>query len=374
MEELINSLISNNENTGKYKFIIYSTYDKDAEEQSKKYRHTTFRYIKNLTQYAKIKYLVYCFFRKIFNKRILRLNDFDYSIYKYIQKDVSDLVIVEGGAFIHEYKTLSDLIGHKKMVLHIHAVFEAPAGADQIFGHAIAISNYVKSVWQMKSNMDVFVLRNCYLEKNFTFQNMEHIASVIKKTQLGFHSDDAVFLYVGRIIEVKGVYEFCNAILHCSNEKIKACIVGSSNYKDGRDTEYFQKIQKLSKESNGKIIMTGFIPNDQLFDVYQAVDVQVVPSIWEEGAGMVTIEGMANGLPLIVTDSGGIHEYANPEGTIVVHRSNLENELIDAMQYLMDPVIRMQMGAKNRVYAQQFNSVNYYKNFSTIVDEIMESE
>lgn len=45
---------------------------------------------------------------------------------------------------------------------------------------------------------------------------------------------------------------------------------------------------------------------------------QVVPSIWQEGAGLVAVEGMAAGLPLIITQSGGMVEYVNSDAAIQV--------------------------------------------------------
>lgn len=49
-------------------------------------------------------------------------------------------------------------------------------------------------------------------------------------------------------------------------------------------------------------------------------DVQVVCSICEEAAGLVAIEGMMSGLPLIITDSGGLPEYVGENAYAVLKR------------------------------------------------------
>src|SRR5690606_19821726 len=43
-------------------------------------------------------------------------------------------------------------------------------------------------------------------------------------------------------------------------------------------------------------------------DFYTAIDVLVVPSLWEEPLGMVAVEGLANNLPVIASNRGGLRE------------------------------------------------------------------
>jgi len=43
-------------------------------------------------------------------------------------------------------------------------------------------------------------------------------------------------------------------------------------------------------------------------DFYKTIDVLVVPSIWEEPLGMVAVEGLANNLPVIASNRGGLRE------------------------------------------------------------------
>ena len=69
-----------------------------------------------------------------------------------------------------------------------------------------------------------------------------------------------------------------------------------------------------------QVIHVGYINNDELYKYYQIADMQAVPSMWEEAAGLVAIEGMASGLPLVVTRSGGMVEYVDEKCALTVDK------------------------------------------------------
>jgi glycosyltransferase involved in cell wall biosynthesis len=65
-----------------------------------------------------------------------------------------------------------------------------------------------------------------------------------------------------------------------------------------------------------KVHFAGFIPEDQLPQYYQMADLFVLPTKELEGFGLVTLEAMASGLPVIGTPVGGTKEILgkfNPE-------------------------------------------------------------
>jgi glycosyltransferase involved in cell wall biosynthesis len=69
-------------------------------------------------------------------------------------------------------------------------------------------------------------------------------------------------------------------------------------------------LAKLSRRLNldQHINYTGFIPEDALPEYYQAADIFVLPTIELEGFGLVTLEALASGTPVLGTPVGGTQE------------------------------------------------------------------
>lgn len=64
--------------------------------------------------------------------------------------------------------------------------------------------------------------------------------------------------------------------------------------------------------------LAGFIPEAQLAQYYQAADLVVMPSLQLEGFGLVTVEAMACGTPVLGTPVGAIPEILNQVDPILV--------------------------------------------------------
>ena len=63
-----------------------------------------------------------------------------------------------------------------------------------------------------------------------------------------------------------------------------------------------------AKRGAARVRFLGRVDDDALIDVYRAADVSVVPSRAWEGFGLVTLESLACGTPVLVSDEGGLPE------------------------------------------------------------------
>jgi glycosyltransferase involved in cell wall biosynthesis len=64
-----------------------------------------------------------------------------------------------------------------------------------------------------------------------------------------------------------------------------------------------------------RIIFTGFVPDPELVELYNAAQAAVLPSL-EEGFGLPAVEAMACGTPLICSDRGSLPEVVGPAGRL----------------------------------------------------------
>ena len=178
--------------------------------------------------------------------------------------------------------------------------------------------------------------------------------------------DDSLnFLFVGRIYEGKGLKELVCAFNELSKKHrdIKLNIVGSAIKDNPESKAYCDEVVKLAKH-NSNISFKGFLKYDDLKQVYSQSDIQVIPSIVNEAFGLVAIEAMACGLPVIATNSGGLPELINERSGKIVETEDLEHNLIQAMEYFINNKDDIeQMRKYNLMKCKEYSIDNYCRNF-----------
>lgn len=123
--------------------------------------------------------------------------------------------------------------------------------------------------------------------------------------------DEKVILYVGRLVENKGIHLLIRAFAKLVKKfnRIKLVIVGGEVVGDPSSHRYFLSLRELVNSSEGNnIVFTGRINYEDIYRYYLLGDILVVPSIVREGLGNIAIEAMATGIPVISSDRGGLAE------------------------------------------------------------------
>jgi glycosyltransferase involved in cell wall biosynthesis len=124
-------------------------------------------------------------------------------------------------------------------------------------------------------------------------------------------------LFVGRISYNKGLQYLVRA-LALLDRQFTCVIVG--------DGWYLGAVQKLAAELHlaQRIRFLGPLHGDELNAQYERADALVVPSIWPEPAALVVPEAWQFGLPIIVTDGGGLPEWRlrYPDAIYVAQRAD----------------------------------------------------
>lgn len=135
-------------------------------------------------------------------------------------------------------------------------------------------------------------------------------------------------LYVGSLIRQKGLDILIDAvrILSRDEKELELIVVG-----DGPERQKLEKIKKTHGLDN--IRFEGFQEN--LEPYFQKADVFILPSR-QEGFGLVLLEAMSHGLPVIASGVGGIPEIVeNNKNGFLFNRDNPE-DLAEKIKYLLD--------------------------------------
>lgn len=110
-------------------------------------------------------------------------------------------------------------------------------------------------------------------------------------------------LYVGRLIPGKGVDVLIRATALLQQETPVQLVIA------GKGPPYYvRRLRELARKQKVHISFRGQINHEYIDQLYRAVDCLVCPSQEHEAFGLVNVEAMASGLPVIASDNGGIRE------------------------------------------------------------------
>lgn len=197
--------------------------------------------------------------------------------------------------------------------------------------------------------------------------------SKILMSKYNIHENCFVILYVGKLVSWKGVHNLIYLAKILTNKGFKDFVIAVAGR--GAQKENMIKIIKESKtEEHFRFL--DFISYEEMPDVYRIADLFILPSYptmtWQEQFGMVLIEAMATGKPIISTMSGAIPEVVGNAGILIPPGDffALANAVIDLIE---NSNLRETLGKIGRERVEKlFNASQNAYNFFNLLNEIME--
>lgn len=149
--------------------------------------------------------------------------------------------------------------------------------------------------------------------------------------------------------EVYGISQLIKGFAKIEKEypQARLLIVG-----DGpKRTEYENMVHQLGIAH--KTTFTGYVSNKEVPYYINQMDIFVLPS-YRESFGVAAVEAQACGVPVVVTNVGGLPEVVEHEGTGLIIPDNHPDHLSHAFKRLIqDPKLRHEMGAKGMEYVKK---------------------
>jgi D-inositol-3-phosphate glycosyltransferase len=194
------------------------------------------------------------------------------------------------------------------------------------------------------------------------------------RRRIGIPPDDRMILFVGRIQPLKGIDTLIRALALAKHrepeltQNICVSIIGGDPNPDSEvEQREVERLNALRAELDIKDVVTflGAKDQDSLVYYYAAAETVVMPSHYES-FGMVALEAMACGTPVIASDVGGLSFSIEDgfNGFLVPGRdpTALANKIILLLKY---PDLRDQLSDQARTWVKRYSWVN-------IADEIEE--
>ena len=162
------------------------------------------------------------------------------------------------------------------------------------------------------------------------------------RRKLRIPDDRPVALLVGRIVPHKGVEHFIEAARHLPSAQLLVAGEGSS----------LEAMEEFAEALGVKdrVRFLGRISQENLPKVYAACDLFVLPSVSRlEAFGIVALEAMATGKPVVVADIPGVREVIEDGREGLLADPVNPQDLAEKMRRLLgDPDLRREMGRHGR--------------------------
>ncbi len=157
----------------------------------------------------------------------------------------------------------------------------------------------------------------------------------------GIGEEEALALFVGRLVRHKGIEYLLQALRHVDAHLI---IVGVGDHARKLET----MVSDLGLRE--RVVFVGRVPSRELQSYYAACDLFVLPSISRlEAFGIAALEAMASGKPVVVSDVPGIREViADGVDGLLADPMNPEDIAGKMRDLLEDPERRRRMGSRGR--------------------------
>jgi glycosyltransferase involved in cell wall biosynthesis len=127
----------------------------------------------------------------------------------------------------------------------------------------------------------------------------------IPREQLGLGAGDFVVGFVSTLARDKGIYEFLDAcrILFRQDPSARALVVGGG--------PELARVRELVREPDlvGRVVVTGQIGHFSLPAYYATLDCMVFPSRYQESLGLVALEALSTGIPVLAPRRAAMEEY-----------------------------------------------------------------
>jgi len=153
------------------------------------------------------------------------------------------------------------------------------------------------------------------------------------RKQLGFSNNGKSILFVGRIEPLKGIDKLLMAMPYLKNKRgPRLLVIGGDEH-----SQYeMERLQRLSQELHiqESVTFLGLIRQEELPLFYNAADVCAVPSYYES-FGLVVLESLACGTPVVATKVGGTESIIRQGETGYVVIDNTPSRLAQKIALLL---------------------------------------
>lgn len=381
---LVDNLINQNELKKECDFVVVSSYDKEAFCKASKFKKSKFIFLNRKKVLNFLDNLYESVYKLITKKQHRTKKEYLWKMYliwkikRVLLTEHFDKIIFENSGFL--IKTLKDkrIINKYKNKIYFHIHNDIPDNIDISClkeCNILSISNYLKI--KFDKIMGNNYRKKFYILKNgFNINLFEQGLDIDEKQQLlnkvGFSLNDKIIIFTGRITPEKGILELTEAFSKIEDKNVKLLVVGSHRFGDNQKSEFLDKMKEVFDSLGNRVAFTGYVNYNEIWKYYNIATMSVLPSTWQEPAGLTMLEASVCKVPVITTLSGGIPEYLPKElVTYLPLDDNLTDNIYKSINNVLNNLDEINIKANDacKYVKNNYSEEIFYNNFVNILKE-----
>ena len=181
---------------------------------------------------------------------------------------------------------------------------------------------------------------------------------------LDLTEQDTVLVTVGRLVARKGLGDLLEVVKQLGDPRFKLVVVGEGPAR----AELEARARSLGIA--GALRFTGFVPEERKRQILEASDLYVSTSL-HEGFGIVFLEAMQHGLPVVCFDRGGQTDFVNDSVGRLLPLGDLARCRAAILEIAGDPALRARLGAAARRLADEYSVERYARRYQDVYAECL---
>lgn len=195
---------------------------------------------------------------------------------------------------------------------------------------------------------------------------VKHCYNGVDLDKYGFNrnSRNGRYLFLGRINNYKAPHAFLDLI---KETMTYGDVVGDDSMVE--DPMYVERILLTCNDMHGRATYWGDVSRDRAVEFLQESKAVIMPHLapWQEPFGLVAIEAMACGTPVLATNNGALTELVKHDIT-----GYLADFYQDLAQYMNDKALNKIKALDCRKQAEVFSRENMCKNYLLLYQKVLE--
>ena len=373
VENLTQLIIEHNEYDKALSFLVYSKWAAEVKRSKISLNRTEYTYFKS-NSYKKIIDLFLKIRRRLSRILFKKITPslYEIELYKILKRNNVKKVVLANCPYYSPYLNRKDEF-HIIQYLHNDYINSITPQTERVFKTSqqyIAVSNFIKERLQPICPHDarIDVCYNGIDLMHFSEIRQEEVLLLKEKWNVG---QGKVIVYAGRLADNKGVAELIEAfsMIADKHKDWKLVIIGATTFSANTVDEYGKKLISLAENVGEQVIFTGYVDYNSIPNYFHASNLCIVPSQQFESFNLVSVEAQASGIPVIVSDAGGIIEtVSNQSGIIIKRGRNFVSHLAENMEnVLSDENLYKSMSIAAKENSKRFPSVAMCKRFIELV-------